>query len=180
VTTGAAGPAKRYAQAAFAVAREQRDMKGWREDLARLEELFADDDVVELFDNPRLDPGRRVALAVSIAPEDLKPERLNLLKLLVLSGRLGALAEVRRQFEALVAESENRLELEVVVAREPDEEDRSRIEKQLSARTGRRTTVEFRVDPSILGGIVIRQGDHVSDGSIRRRLEELTEQLISQ
>ena len=179
MTTAIGGAPHRYAQAAFEVAVKQRDVEGWLEDLRRLEKRFSGE-FLDLFDNPRLDDGPRVALALTLAPDDLSPERLNLLKLLALGKRLRELPRVRQAFEAMVAEALGRVEFDVVVADEPDAEERARIEALVSESCGRDSSVRFTVDPAIIGGIVIRRGDHVIDGSVRRRLEELREQLVSQ
>ena len=180
MTVATAGAAERYARAALEVAQKERDVEGWAADIARLEEAFSDPQVATVFENPRVDQGKRVGLALSLAPDGLKPERLNFLKLLVIGGRIGALPQVRTIFESLVAEAAGRVQVDVVVASDPSAADRERITSLISKRTGRETAIRFQVDPSILGGIVIRQGDHVNDGSVRRRLEELRTELVSQ
>jgi F-type H+-transporting ATPase subunit delta len=174
-----ASAAQRYAEAAFAVAREKGDIRGWLDDLVLLANVLTPDEVRQLFANPRLDERRRIGIALSLVPHDMKAERQNFLKLLVLGGRTSDIATIRRHFETLVAEAEGRLELQVTVPNAPDEEDRRLIEQLLAKRVGRETSVDYRIDPGIIGGLVIRRGDHVIDGSVRRRLQELRAQLIA-
>jgi F-type H+-transporting ATPase subunit delta len=177
--TAPAGPARRYAEAAFAVAQKQHQLRAWQEDIARIEVILTDPDVAAAFANPRLDDGRRVALAISLAGDVLEREQLNFLKLVVLQGRAGVMSQIRRAFAALVDESEDRVDLEVVTARELTPPERELIDSQLRARLGRETRIQVRVDPSILGGLVIRQGDRVTDGSVRRRLAELSQAMLA-
>jgi F-type H+-transporting ATPase subunit delta len=173
------GVARRYAQAAYMVASRKRQIEGWRQDLATLEDILTDPDVALAFDNPRLDDGRRLALALGLLPEGFDKERANLLKLLVLRRRTGLISEVRAGFEALVAEAEGRTELEVTVAAEMDADATARLQGLLNQKLGREVTVGVRVDPAIIGGVIIRRGDHVTDGSLRRRLAEMREALLA-
>jgi F-type H+-transporting ATPase subunit delta len=180
MTTASTGAARHYAEAVFQVAREQHDVKGWRDDLLLVEEILGDESVAAAFGNPRLDDGRRVALAISLFGDRLKDERLNFVKLLVLNRRFDLISQVRADFDALIDEAEGRVELDVISARELPAEDREHISRMLSERTGRETRVNVRIDPRIMGGVIIRQGDRVTDGSVRRRLEELRAQLVAQ
>ena len=173
------GTARHYAQAAFAVAEERHDVKGWTAALGRLAALLADDEVARVMESPRLDDGRRVALAISLAPTDLAPEQLNFLKLIVLARRTHLLPEVLEEFQALLDAAEGRVDIEVVSAQEMGKDDRDLVQREISDKLGRETRITVRVDPSIIGGLIIRQGDHVIDGSVRRRLQELREQLVT-
>jgi F-type H+-transporting ATPase subunit delta len=170
--------ARRYAQAAFDVAGEQRDVPGWQRELDRLVEVFGDPDVAEVFASPQLDDGRRIGIAISLA-EGLRPEVVNFLKLLVLARRTELLPRTGEQFEELVAEAEGRVDLEVISARPLAPADEAAVRQELTRKAGRETRIELKVDPRIIGGLVIRRGDQVTDGSVRRRLRELRRQLVA-
>ena len=161
------------------MATEKRDIKGWRADMERLVEIFTDDDVAEAFENPRLDEGKRIGLALGLLPDDFDRERANFVKLLVLARRTRLIATIRDQFEALVAEAEGRIELEVTVAREVDAAGRERLARLLGEKLGRQVELDVRVDADILGGVIVRQGDRVADGSVRRRLNEMRQELLA-
>jgi F-type H+-transporting ATPase subunit delta len=179
VTTAGEGSAQRYAQAAFEVAREKRDLKGWQADLEDLEQILTDPGVALALENPRLDEGRRIALVLGLLPSGFNQERANFLKLLVLGGRAGLIREVRRDFQALVDEAEGRIELDVVVADQLSASDEQAMSRELAGKMGREVKVNVRVDPEIIGGLIIRRGDHVVDGSVRRRLAEMREELLA-
>ena len=179
MSQNSSGSARRYAQAAFEVAVAKRDLKAWSTALDELEGVLTDPQVALALENPRLDDGRRIGLALSLAPEGLNQERTNFLKLLVLAHRTGLIAQIRTEFQAMVDEAEGRTELELVVASALSSADESALTKELATKLGRDVKVNVRVDPEIIGGLIIRQGDHVTDGSVRRRLAEMREELLA-
>lgn len=179
MTRATSGSAQRYAQAAFEVAMGKRDLKGWMKDFGTLEAILTEPDVALALENPRLDAGRRIALVLSLLPRDFNQERSNFVKLLVLGGRTGVISQVHRDFQSLVDDAEGRIELDVVVADKLSVADDKVITQELSKKMGREVTVNVRVDPEIIGGLIIRRGDHVVDGSVRRRLAEMREELLA-
>jgi F-type H+-transporting ATPase subunit delta len=177
--TNTAGSARRYAQAAFEVAVEKHDVKGWLADLDALEAILTDEDVALALENPRLDTAKRVGLALSLVQTGFNQERANFLKLLVLGTRTNLIGEIRSEFQALVDEAEGRVELQVTVPTELSSSDRQAITQELSDKMGRAVKVNVKVDPAIIGGAIIRHGDRVVDGSVRRRLAEMREELLA-
>ncbi|MFN2465006.1 MAG: F0F1 ATP synthase subunit delta [Candidatus Dormibacteria bacterium] len=179
MTTASSGSARRYAQAAFEVAREKHDVKGWVTDLGTLDDILTDANVALALENPRLDTGKRVGLALSLVPSDFKQERANFLKLLVVGNRTRLIGEIKAEFQRLVDEAEGRVELEVTAALALSTAEQGNITRELSDKVGREVKVNVTVDPSIIGGLIIRRGDHVVDGSVRRRLAEMREELLA-
>jgi F-type H+-transporting ATPase subunit delta len=173
------GAAHRYAQAAFDVARAHRDGAGWQADLQRIEAILTDEDVRLALDNPRLDTGRKIALALALMPKDMDATRLNFIKLLVLRRRTELVSEIRKEFEALVDEAAGRTEVELTVATELPAAEQKKLADILSQKSGSEVRIDVRIDPTILGGAIVRQGDHVSDGSVRRRLQEMRRRLTT-
>jgi F-type H+-transporting ATPase subunit delta len=179
VTAASGGSARRYAQAAFEVAREKHDVKGWVTDLATLDDILTDQDVALALENPRLDTGKRVGLALSLVPTGFNQERANFLKLLVVGNRTNLISEIKAEFQRLVDDAEGRVELEVTAALPLSSAEQGAITQGLSDKVGREVKVNVTVDPSIIGGLIIRRGDHVVDGSVRRRLAEMREELLA-
>jgi F-type H+-transporting ATPase subunit delta len=177
--TQAGGAAHHYAKAAFDVARAHHDVAGWQSDLNQLERILTHEDVRLALENPRLDTGHKIGLALSLMPQGMDSTRLNFLKLLVLRRRTQLISQMRQDFQALVDEAEGRTEVELTVAYEPSAEERQKLEAALSEKSGSGVRVDVRVDPGIIGGAIVRQGDHVTDGSVRRRLQELRQDLIA-
>lgn len=103
---------------------------------------------------------------------------LRFLLVVVAKRRQGALREIARQYHALVDAARGRARAEVTVAREPDEALQEEIVAALERRLGQEVVAEFRVDPALLGGIVIRVGGEILDGSLRRRAAGLRRQML--
>jgi F-type H+-transporting ATPase subunit delta len=177
--TQAGGAAHNYARAAFEVARAHHELAAWQTDLNQLENILTDEDVRLALENPRLDTGRKIGLALSLMPEGMDQTRLNFLKLLILRRRTQLISQIREAFQGLVDEAEGRTEVELTVAIELSSDERRRLETLLSEKSGGEVRVDVRVDPGILGGAIVRQGDHVTDGSVRRRLQEMRQQLVA-
>ncbi|MDQ6747369.1 MAG: F0F1 ATP synthase subunit delta [Candidatus Dormibacteraeota bacterium] len=179
MTSSHGGSARRYAQAAFEVAIDRHDVKGWLADLDTLQATLTDENVALALENPRLDRGRRVGLALSLVPTGFNQERANFLKLLVLGTRTNLITEIRTEFQRLVDDAEGRVEFEVTVPTALSAAEQRTLTSELSDKVGRKVKVNVAIDPEIIGGLIIRNGDHVVDGSVRRRLAEMREELLA-
>ncbi|MDQ5807285.1 MAG: ATP synthase F1 subunit delta [Actinomycetota bacterium] len=101
----------------------------------------------------------------------------NFLELLIEKHRMPAVYRIRRSYDALWEEENKLLPVEVTSAIELDKQTVKQIGDRIGERTGRRVQLESRVDPDILGGIVVRVGDRILDASIANRLESLRKQV---
>jgi F-type H+-transporting ATPase subunit delta len=97
----------------------------------------------------------------------------NLLKVLVDNGRLDQAPDVAAEFRALVRELERQLDVHVTSAIELSSDLRTKLEQRLSESTGKQVRLHASVDPSIIGGLVVRHGDTLVDTSLRGRLDQL-------
>ena len=98
---------------------------------------------------------------------------MNFLKLLIEKHRMPVIFRVRSQYERLWEEENRTLPVEITSAVELDSATTDSVGRAIGERTGRRVTLAARVDPDILGGIVVRVGNSILDASIRNRLEQL-------
>jgi ATP synthase F1 delta subunit len=113
------------------------------------------------------------------AVSDPEPEFQNFLELLLEKGRMPVIYRIRRQFDALWNKENKRLGVTVTSAVELDPEIAKRIGKEIEEQTGNTVELESRVDPDILGGLVLQVGNMVLDTSIRNRLEKLRKSVAS-
>src|SRR5690606_5244238 len=97
----------------------------------------------------------------------------NFLKTLAHNRRLGLLPEIAAQYEVLRAEVENVADVRIVSAVQLSEQQRQRFIAALTKRLQREVRVHCEVDPSLIGGAIVRAGDFVIDGSLKARLERL-------
>jgi F-type H+-transporting ATPase subunit delta len=110
--------------------------------------------------------------------EKLDQQARNFVSLLADNRRLGLLAEIAADYERLRAEAENTLEVELVAAMPVPAEEQKRLTEALHKKLGRKITLKYVEDKTLIGGAVIRAGDLVIDGSVREKLERLTAALI--
>jgi F-type H+-transporting ATPase subunit delta len=165
--------ARVYADALFGVAKEKGKLDVIREQLAQFADALADNREMQLFffspyfSSTEKEDGLKKAIAGG------EPELVNFLELLIEKHRMPVLFRIRRQFEALWDTENKRLGVTVTSAVELDPEVAKRIGSEIEEQTGTEVELESRVDPEILGGLVVQVGNMVLDTSIKNRLEKL-------
>ena len=164
--------ARPYVQAAFEVAQKQGDLKGWSAVMQVLTELMANADIKAVVLSPRVDRSQVEELVLQLAGE-LNKEQSNFIRILAQGGRLTVAAEIAEMFEALRAEAEKSAQITVSSAFALNDEQLQKIAAALKVRLGCDIKLSCNVDKALLGGIVIRMGDKVIDGSANTRLAEL-------
>ncbi len=172
--------ARRYARAVFDVARESGDIDGWRARLVRLQTLLSDPQTAGIIANPAVSPERRLQVVDVLDPDDeLGQEGRNLGKLLIEARATPALPEIREEYDRLDDQTAGRVRAVATSAVPLGDEDRERLVADLSKRFQKEVRLQTRVDPSILGGLVIQVGDQVIDASVQTRLQQLRRQLAT-
>jgi len=172
--------ARPYARAAFGYAREARSFSAWSQLLAAGAAIASTAGADELFGNPRVKDAELIDLIAGVASDSgakVEAEGRNYLALLAQNGRLGFLPEIAEQFEALRAEVENRLEVEVTTAFALTAEQTKRLADALATRFKRDVLITETVDALLVGGAIVRAGDLVIDGSVEGRLARLQQQI---
>jgi len=176
--------ARPYAKALFDLATAERKLAEWSAALAAAAAIVADPSAKRALANPALDEAARATLVGSIAGSIKGGEVLssgqgkNLLQVLAEYDRLTALPEIAAQFDALKAEAENTVNVTVTAATAVDGALAGEIKKALAQRLKRTVELTLAVDPSLIGGAIIQADDMVIDGSVRTRLQRLTEKLV--
>ncbi|GLR46640.1 F0F1 ATP synthase subunit delta [Sphingomonas astaxanthinifaciens] len=167
--------AGRYASALFDLARDERQIEAVSQSLATLKTALGESaDLKALVSSPLV--GRTAAaqaLGATAASLGLDKLTTNFLAVLAKNGRLGQLAGIIRLFEQLAADHRGETTAEVVSARPLDDDQLAALKAQLGARVGRDIRIDARVDPAILGGLVVRLGSQMIDASIRTKLNSL-------
>lgn len=168
-----------YARALFQAARDEEKLERVAADLAAI--AGALDDVPELgsfLRNPQVEPAGKAAVLDEIAQGADELVR-NFARLVAEKGRAGEIAEMSTELEAMVARAQNRLTVELQTAHELSDDEAASIVKTIEAAAGRKVEATRSVDPSLIGGIVLRVGSFRADGSIRGRLERLRHELAT-
>jgi F-type H+-transporting ATPase subunit delta len=168
--------ARRYAQAAFEVARERGHVDRWLAELERLVGLLDGTEAGAFLAAPQV-PFEAKQEFVEQILDDFLPEVRNFVLLLTRRRRIRLLPRIYEEFGRLANEYRGIVVAEVTSAVPLDDADKAVIIRQLSELTGRRVILRTQVDPAILGGLIVRMGDKLIDGSLRTRLERLRETL---
>ncbi len=167
-----------YARALFEMAQAEDAVTRVEGELFRLRELLAETpDLLKFLKDPNIQrEGKRQALA-ELFGQRVHPVVLNGLLALSDSDRAGDLGKVIDAYMSVAAAAKQTVSGEVTTAIPLDAALRERIETVLAQSTGKNVRLFERVDPAILGGAIIQVGDQVIDGSLRRKLDQLSEQL---
>jgi F-type H+-transporting ATPase subunit delta len=141
--------------------------------------VAADEDMRRMIDNANITKAQLSELILKVCSGKLSAEGENFIKLLVENRRLDVLQDIADQYEALKAEAEKTIEAEVVSAFKITEAQEKMLAKKLKARLGRDVSLNCRVDETLLGGIIIKAGDLVIDGSSKGHIQKLSIKLAS-
>jgi F-type H+-transporting ATPase subunit delta len=171
--------ARSYAETLFALGQRE----GRQEELAAALDEFAgvlrrEPLVRAFFESPRVElETKRKVLRRALA-ERVPGALLRFLLVVLEKRRSRMVLPIASQYQALLDEHAGRVHVEITLAREPDEQVEREIATDLSAVLGRTVIPHVRVDPEILGGIIVRYGDRLMDASLRRRLVSLRLRLL--
>ena len=168
--------AKRYAEAAYMLAWEHHNEEAWSQGLAAVSALFGNPEVQALMANTRVSPERKTRV-VENSLEGLNPLVLNLARLLLRRGRTSLGPQIATAFQELLDQARGVSHAVVTTAIPLGDEDAKAVERKIAGMTGGQVVVQTRVDEGIIGGVVVRIGDRLIDGSTKSRLLALKRQL---
>ncbi len=167
-----------YAEALFRVVEAEGELDRVEDELFRFGKLLEENyDLKQALSDRSIDKDQRAKVLDDLLSDKVSPHTLGLLTFVVEQGRARQLPEILERLSALTAEARDSVVAEVRSAIPLDQEQREELAKALSEATGKKVEVKVLVDPSVIGGIVAKVGETVIDGSIRRRLEQLREQV---
>lgn len=166
-----------YAEALYESATDAGALDAVAADISALATAFEESgDLRAFLHSPEIEATVKKNVVRELTAE-AHPLTANFLQVLIDRGRVDAFPEIARAFAERVAAAEGRLEVEAVTAVPLPDDLRERIVAEVSRQTGREVDLTEWVDPDILGGLVLRIGGAVVDGSIRHRIDDLREQL---
>jgi F-type H+-transporting ATPase subunit delta len=171
--------ARPYAKAAFEYAREHDALARWSEQLATAAAVVTDSDMAALLSKPGLTAAEQASAIGDVCGEAMSADMSNFLSILAANKRLPLLPEIAALFEQHKANLERTVEVEVVSAFDLAEQTRDKLALVLGKKLERQVNVRTSTDGSLLGGVLIRAGDLVIDGSVRGKLNKLAEAMNS-
>lgn len=172
--------ARNYADVLFELAQRHEGLEAFGEGIETVAALLDSDPEFRLFlETPRIADADKRAVVKKVFADVLPAQLVNFLLMTIDKRRQRLLREIAAQYRLLVDEHLGREHVEVTVARPFDDEALAVVAHRLSTLLGKEAIPHVHVDPRILGGIVVRTGDTMYDGSLRRRLEGLRRTLMT-
>jgi F-type H+-transporting ATPase subunit delta len=168
-----------YARALYDAAKEAGRVDVVQEELGEFAAAMRDvPELRAVLRNPQLDPRAKVAALDGLLGGADELVR-NFLRLLAEKGRIGEVEEITREFDRLVAAAQGQLSVELTTAYALSDDEARTIVDQIAQASGRRVEATRKVDPSLIGGIVLQAGSFRLDASVRGRLNRLRQQLAT-
>jgi len=166
-----------YARSLFEVAQEGDKLDVIREQLGQIDDAIRENREMRLFLFSPYFSTQEKREGLRRAIVDADPAISNILDVLLENHRLPVISRLRREYERRWDQANDLLPVTVTSAVELDEAVVQRIGDEIGRQTGRRVELSKQVDPSILGGFVVRVGNAILDSSVRNRLEQLRKQV---
>jgi F-type H+-transporting ATPase subunit delta len=172
--------ARNYAEALLELAKRAKDLRGWGSILEGIADAIRKDQTLRAFlETPRVDVGTKNKV-LRKALTDRAPEKfVRFIESVVSHRRQMLIPQMAIEYMDLVDNAENRLHANVTVAKEADDKTKKLITDRLSTVFGKTVVPHLTVDARILGGLVVRVGDTVMDGSVRRKLGTLKQRMLA-
>lgn len=169
--------ARPYAAAAFDYAVAHGELEAWSATLQTLATAVADPGLAGFIGHPKVSNAQLMTLLADLFGARLSGAARNFVEALIDAERLELAPEVALLFERRRAQAEGQVKVEVTTAYALNDAERQKIDSAMRARLGRDCKLETEVDPTLIGGAVIKVGDSVIDLSLRGRLTALAQQL---
>jgi F-type H+-transporting ATPase subunit delta len=170
--------ARRYAQAMFQLALEQNQAENWQADIEALAQAVQDKSVLDVLENPAVSRQQKDDM-LGRAGSGVSPVVMNLIKLLVSRGAIRILKDIAQEYGKLLDESQGIVSGNIMTAVPLDDEEKKKLSENIGGLIKKTVELESAVDPDILGGMVVRVGGKLLDGSTRSKLAALKRQLAS-
>lgn len=171
---------RNYAEALLALARKNGDVEQWGDLLDAIATAMREDQTLRTFlESPKLAASQKIEILEKALGRRVPKLFLRYIGTVIQKRRQMIIPEIAIEYQALIDESENRLHANVTVAREPAEPEKDALARQLSRVFGKKVVPHISQNPAILGGVIVRVGDTVMDGSVRKRLSTLKQRMLA-
>ncbi len=171
--------ARNYAEVLVTLAQQVKELDGWGTMMDEVAEAVSSDKRLRGFlESPRVTVAEKSRIVVKAFERRLPKKLVAFLKAVIMHRRQHLLSEIAIEYHTIVDVLAGRAHAQVQLVAAPDARARTSIAKQLSRITGLTVVPHFTVRPQILGGVVVKMGDTVMDGSLARRLATLRSRML--
>ena len=171
---------RNYAETLLVLAKREGQQEEWGTLIESIALAMREDQTLRTFlESPKLAASRKIEILAKALGKRVPPVFLRFLETVIMKRRQMVIPAIASEYRALIDESEDRVHANVTVAREPAEPEREALARQLSRLFGKRVVPHISINPAILGGVIVKVGDTVMDGSVRRRLATLRSRMLA-
>lgn len=169
---------KNYADAIYEIAEKQNKLTQAMEDLKLTAEIYEKNiEFREVVDSPSLDIETRKRIVSKVLKNSIDPFSMETINYLVEKGRFFDIVVINSEYQKIYNLKNNFVEVEAFFAVEPTEEQKKKLVEKLEKSSGKMVKTKITIDKSIIGGGIVKIGDKIIDGSIRRQLDMLKSNL---
>ena len=170
---------RNYAETLLILAKKDGQEEQWGSLMDAIGVAMREDRSLKTFlESPKIPASRKIELLRAALRNKVPPVFVRFLEILVSKRRQMLIPVIASEYRALIDESEDRVHANVTVAREPAEAEKDAMAKQLSRVLGKKVVPHISLNPAILGGLIVKIGDTVMDGPVRRRLATLRSRML--
>jgi F-type H+-transporting ATPase subunit delta len=172
--------ARNYAETLLTLAQKAEDPRGWGKMISDVSAAMGSDITLRHFlESPRVSAEQKKEILGKAFADRAPRLFVRFLQALVTNRRQMLIPRIATEYFSLLDAAENRVHADVTLAKQPTDEETARIAASLRKSLGKDVVPHVRVDPSIIGGVVVKMGDTVMDGSVRRRLGMLRKAMLA-
>ena len=170
--------ASRYAKAIYGLAKEEGQQEKVLAEVSALADVLEDKELKAHLNSPLMNEEDKKSIVNRLLDSaDFSGSTKNFINLVADKGRLSILTEVSMLFQKYIDEEKGLVRGEVVSATDLTDEDKTNIEAKVTSLLNKKLFLEYKKDPSFLGGVVVKVGDYTIDYSVGRQLERIKESL---
>lgn len=171
---------RNYAETLLVLAKREKKAEEWGTLIESVAEGMREDRMLHTFlESPKIAAARKIQILQKALGERVPHLFLRFLETVITKRRQMVIPAIALEYRALIDESEDRVHATVIVAREPEEPEKDALKRQLSRLFGKKIVPHYSLNPAILGGVIVKVGDTVMDGSVRRRLASLRSRMLA-
>jgi F-type H+-transporting ATPase subunit delta len=171
---------RNYAEALLTLARKSGGQEEWGAIIDAVSVAMRENPTLKTFlESPKLSAARKIQIMEKALGRGVPKLLMRFLETVIMKRRQMLIPEISSEYRMLIDAAEDRVHVNVTVAREPEQPEKDALARQLSRLFGKRVVPHISLNPAILGGVIVKVGDTVMDGSVRRRLASLRQRMLA-
>ncbi len=171
---------KRYSAALFEIAKENEWIDTLEKEIKIVEKVYEEANLAAFLENPKVSPEEKKRIIESSFEGKVKDEIVGLLVLLIRKGRSKYFSDIFEAIQESIDEHEGRIKVYVSSAYKLSADEKTALEDRIARLTKKQVIAIYKVDESLIGGLVIRIGDKVVDSSIKEHLSSMRRSLLAE